>query len=182
MHTLFLLPSPWYDLLEDVADAMRRSGIDVNEALIRAIEVTNDWRYVPGATFIRDRLSPRRDSRLQLRDLCQILNPQPQAQTVIHDLLSWIDRVDLASQSGSQRPPFETERGDPIFPPETTWWITEAGGQKKPPQVLEFDDCLDDDEAEADDHDHEAPDADDSSSSGGQEEQQKDQLRGQEPL
>ena len=163
---------PWYDLLEEVADAWRRTGIDVNEALIRAIEVTNDWRYVPGATYIRDRLSPRRDTFLRLRDLCQVLNPQPQAQTVIHHLLSWIDRVDLASQSGSQRPPFETERGDPIFPPETTWWITEAGGQKKPPQVLEFDDCLDDDEAEADDDDHEAPDADDSSSSDGQEERE----------
>ena len=92
MHTLFLLPSPWYDLLEDVADAWRRNGIDVNEALIRAIEVTNDWRYVPGATFIRDRLSPRRDNFLRLRDLCQILNPQPQARWGYHQSIKLIQQ------------------------------------------------------------------------------------------
>ena len=90
--TIISIPScclSWYDLLEEVAEAWRRAGIDVNEALIRAIEVTNDWRYVPGATFIRDRLSPRRDNFLRLRDLCEVLNPQPAAQKVIHNLLSW---------------------------------------------------------------------------------------------
>ena len=184
--------SSWYDMLEEVAEAMRRDGLDVNEALIRAIEVTNDWRYVPGAAAIRDRLSPRRDNFLRLRDICQVLNPQPAAQAVtgvgrtlanlyyvedplrqsdfellpstwIHNLLAWIDRVDLSSQSGATRPPFETERGEAIFP-DTTWWITEAGGNKEPPPVLEFDDAQDDNEEDADDDKHEADDADDSSS------------------
>ena len=69
-------------MLEEVAEAMRRDGLDVNEALIRAVEVTNDWRYVPGAAAIRDRLSPRRDNFLRLREICQVLNPQPAAQAV----------------------------------------------------------------------------------------------------
>ena len=69
-------------MLEEVAEAMRRDGVDVNEALIRAIEVTSDWRYVPGAAAIRDRLSPRRDKFLRLRDICDVLNPQPAAQKV----------------------------------------------------------------------------------------------------
>ena len=96
-------------------------------------------------------------------------NPTPLDQsgaasiTWIHNLLAWIDRVDLSSQSGAPRPPFETERGEAIFP-DTTWWITEAGGKKEPPPVLEFDDALDDNEEDADDDKHEADDADDSSS------------------
>jgi hypothetical protein len=136
--------------------------MDVSECLSRAVEVTNDWRYTPGAAAIYDRLSSRLDRFLRLRDLAEVLNPQPAAQAVIHDLLAWIDRVDLASETGAPRPPFTTERGDAIFP-DTTWWITDAGGQKAPPPVLEFDDAQDDNEEDEDDDKHEADDPDDSS-------------------
>ena len=81
----------------------------------------------------------------------------------IHDLLAWIDRVDLSSQTGAPRPAFQTQSGDPIFP-ATTWWITDAGGQKQPPSILEFDDAKDDDEEDEDDDKHGAEDADDSCS------------------
>ena len=143
--------------------------MDVSECLSRAVEVTGDWVFASsGAARVCDRLSPRRDGFLQLRELCQVLNPQPQAQTVIHNLLAWIDRVDLAAQTGASRPPFETERGEPIFP-ETTWWITDAGAAslKKAPKTIELDDARDDDQEDDDDDDdddeHEV-DADDSGS------------------
>ncbi len=38
------------------------------------------------------------------KGLNDILNPQPDAQVVIHRLLNWMDRVDLAAQAGDPRP------------------------------------------------------------------------------
>ena len=76
-------------MLEDVCAALRNHGMDVNECLSRAVEVTNDWRFVStGSAKIYDRLSQRRE-HAKLRDLCDILNPQPAAQIVIHHLLAW---------------------------------------------------------------------------------------------
>jgi hypothetical protein len=56
--------------------------MDVSECLSRAVEVTNDF-YVaaPGAAAIWDRLSRRRDF-VKLRELSEVLNPQPAAQSV----------------------------------------------------------------------------------------------------
>ena len=71
-----------YDMLEDVCAALRKQGMDVNECLSRAVEVTNDWRFASsGAAAIYDRLSQRREFA-KLRDLCGVLNPQPAAQSV----------------------------------------------------------------------------------------------------
>ena len=56
--------------------------MDVSEYLSRAVEVTSDF-YVaaPGAAAIWDRLSRRREF-VKLRELSEVLNPQPAAQSV----------------------------------------------------------------------------------------------------
>ena len=54
---------------------------------------------------------------------------------VLMKLLAWIDRVDLSSQRGEPRPPFEDDSGDFIFPPEghedEKWWLTEMSLRKE---------------------------------------------------
>ena len=64
---------------------------------------------------------------MKFRSLADILDPQPEASAVIHRLLDWIDRVDLASQTGVPRPAFATIDGEPIFPPEEErCWLTDV--------------------------------------------------------
>ncbi|MEE3276671.1 MAG: hypothetical protein VX193_02435 [Candidatus Thermoplasmatota archaeon] len=64
---------------------------------------------------------------MKLRKLEEVLNPQPDATVVIHRLLAWMDRVDLATQRGMPRPPFQTPEGEHIFPPEEElWWLTDV--------------------------------------------------------
>ena len=70
---------------------------------------------------------------------------------MIHKPLSWMDRVDVASQHGNARPPFQTLEGDGIFPPEDElWWLTDVSRRAKdeeeqpadedgPPSELEED-------------------------------------------
>jgi hypothetical protein len=55
--------------------------MDVSECLSRAVEVTSDF-YVaaPGAVAVWDRLSRRREF-VNLRELSEVLNPQPAAQS-----------------------------------------------------------------------------------------------------
>ena len=61
------------------------------------------------------------------RDLSEVIEPQPDAIRVIRKLLTWIDAVDLASQNGSARPPFQTAEGESIFPGEDVkWWLTDV--------------------------------------------------------
>ena len=54
---------------------------------------------------------------------------------VLMKLLAWIDRVDLSSQRGEPRPPFEDDSGAFIFPPEghedEKWWLTEMSLRKE---------------------------------------------------
>ena len=52
---------------------------------------------------------------LTQKTLEKILNPQPEAQKVIHRLLDFINRVDLASQHGLPKPAFKTSDGQDIF-------------------------------------------------------------------
>ena len=43
-----------------------------------------------------------------------------------------MDRVDVASQHGSARPPFQTPEGEDIFPPEEElWWLTDVSRRTK---------------------------------------------------
>lgn len=71
---------------------------------------------------------------LKHKMLAEILNPMAEATEVIARLLDFIDRVDVASQAGAPRPPFETVDGGSIFPedPENHWWLTGISKQKLP--------------------------------------------------
>ena len=56
---------------------------------------------------------------------------------MLKELLSWIDRVDRASQvPGSPRPPCRRLDGTPIFPEEGSendlWWLSEIAKRKRP--------------------------------------------------
>ena len=78
-----LLGIPPIDMLEDVAEAWRREGLDVAECLRRAVTITNDFVYEPEHASVLDRIQKRRSGHtrvpVRLRDLCEILNPQPEA-------------------------------------------------------------------------------------------------------
>ena len=125
-----LLGLPPVDLLEDVADALREAGFDVVDCFRLATEVTSEWKYTPGKGEMRDRFTPQRASEFTIpvraRKLAEILNPQPRASIVIHKLLDWIDRVDIASQCNGGKPDFTTAGGGCIFPDDDDpWWLTE---------------------------------------------------------
>ena len=56
----------------------------------------------------------------------ECLNPQPEAHVVFQRVLDWIDRCDVASQTGAPKPEFQTTSGEPIFPEnEEPWWLTD---------------------------------------------------------
>ena len=82
--------------------------------------MTREWVYDREAPRLRDRIKVKFNSQhalpVKLKTLEEILNPQPDAQVVIHRLLDWMDRVDLATQTGDPRPLFQTADGDDIFP------------------------------------------------------------------
>ena len=45
---------------------------------------------------------------------------------VFQRLLDWINRCDVASQTGEPKPSFQTVDGEPIFPEDDDpWWLTD---------------------------------------------------------
>ena len=124
-----LIGIPPRDLLEDVAEALLRERLDVEEYFKKMCAVTNDWQYDRMPARLRDRIKPRRGDTgipLKFRTLHEVLNPMPDATVVIKRLLDWIDRCDLASQAGTVKPVFQTAEGEPIFPAgDEPWWLTE---------------------------------------------------------
>ena len=120
--TLYARGLPPADLLDEVAEAWARAGLDVVECLRSATSVTNEWEYVPGNGDLHSRLARReireRSIPIAHRYLEQVLSPQSRALVVIQTLLAWIDWVDLASQRGSARPAFMAPDGASIFPPK----------------------------------------------------------------
>ena len=45
---------------------------------------------------------------------------------VFQRFLDWIDRCDVASQTGAAKPEFQTTNGEPIFPDnDEPWWLTD---------------------------------------------------------
>ena len=128
-------------MLEDVARAWRAAGLDVAACLQRATTVTNEFIYTHGdGGNLCDRLSPRvisdRTLPVRLRDLSEVLNPQPEAIRVFRMLLTWIESTDLASKRGGERPEFKTLEGEPVFPGEDNkWWLTDVQQRKQPEEV-----------------------------------------------
>jgi hypothetical protein len=126
---------PPIDLLTKIFAGWKAAGYDPVQCLRRCATVTNDFVYHPNPSDLRDRFAPRfvRENTVHVvaRELHEMLNPQPRAAAVIHRLLDWIDRADLASQRGEPKPLFAITKGEPIFPvDEDPWWLTEM--QRKP--------------------------------------------------
>jgi len=132
---------PPLDLLEPVARAWKAAGLDVDACFQKAASVTKEWVYTARAdggdpcTGIASRLHPKYEKErrvaIHLKKLKAVLNAQPDAATVLHGLLDWMDRADQAAQRGEPRPPRSREDGTPLFP-ETAWWLTEMERKKKP--------------------------------------------------
>ena len=126
---LMLVGIPPFDLIDEVAEALVKAGYNVADCFAKATTVTGEWvcasENKPWSERIQPRFLEERTIPLKRKNLGEILNPQPQAACVIQNLLDWIDRVDLASQSGTPRPAFETAEGQCIFPDEP-WWLTDV--------------------------------------------------------
>ena len=135
---------PPKDLWEDVSQAWIRAGLNVDDCWKRTCSVTNEWVYEAGAgplkSRIKQRFSIERSIPLKNRTLAEVLNPQPEASLVMKRLLDWIDRVDMASQTGLPRPAFETEEGEHIFPEgDEPWWLTDLSRRIAPEEKMEGD-------------------------------------------
>ena len=139
---------PPVDLLDDVAQAWFDAGLDVHKCFAKAVQVTDEWTYTHGAADqnacarVARRLVPKHQEErrvpLKLGTLAQTLNPQPQTAKVLHGLLDWIDRVDLASQRGEAPPAPRRSDGAPLFP-DTEWWLTEMERRRPKDDAAESD-------------------------------------------
>ena len=141
-RNLELIGLPPFDLLEDVAQAWREAGYDVDEKFKQAATGTGKWTYEPGTGAISDHIRQKRETVFQMmrRALADCLNPQPVCARVIHRLLDWISRVDEASQNGQERPPFTTVDGEEIFPEEDPlWYLTEIARRAAQEEKAEGD-------------------------------------------
>ncbi len=120
-RNIHLVGLPPRDMLQDVEDAWRAAGLDVDKCWENAVSVTSEWVYTRGPQHISQRIVQKRieERRIPLkhRSLAETLNPMPRAAKVIHELLLWIDSCDEASQRNEQRPPFRQEIFD-----EDLWW------------------------------------------------------------
>ena len=131
-----LLGVPPIDLIEEIGLAFREAGLDVPEQLRACVKVTNEFEYDEKCDRLRDRLKPRRIAATMIpvrnKPLSEVLNPQPQFAKVLHLLLDWIDKCDIASQLGLEKPPCQTESGEKIIPTDENdiWWLTELQCRK----------------------------------------------------
>ena len=148
-----LVGVPPKDLLEDIAAALLGQGVDVDKYFEDVCSVTREWVYNREAPRLRDRIKVKFNNEhafpVKLKALDEILNPQPDAQVVIHRLLDFMDRVDLATQTGAPRPLFQTTDGEDIFPDnDEPWWLTDVsrrapaeeqdpGNEDGPPSEME---------------------------------------------
>ena len=111
-----LIGLPPKDLLEDVANALKKNGYSDIDTFIRWTDVSDEWEYnVRNKRFMQKYIRERQVPMIQ-KTLDEILNPQPIAGRVFLRLLDYIDRVDIASKNGSPRPKFIGDDGEPIFP------------------------------------------------------------------
>ena len=109
-----------------MAKAWEAKGLDVDECFRRAVQVSEEWEYLPTkagrratedvARRLRRKEDARRQVPVRLRTLAEALNPQPETAAVLHRLLGWMDRADRAAQAGQAKPRFETGDGEPYLP------------------------------------------------------------------
>ena len=98
--------------------------------------MTREWVYDKDKPLLKHRIQVKFNNEhttpVKHRKLEDVLNPQPDATVVIHRLLDYMDRVDVATQQGRERPPFKTLEGEDIFPPEDElWWLTDVSRRAK---------------------------------------------------
>ena len=124
-----LLGIPPKDVIEDLGQALVAHGIDVDSFFEAACKVSGEWKYDRSKSRLVDRIDQKycheRAVPLRSRTLAESLNPQPDAHVVFQRLLDWIDRCDVASQLGHEKPEFASD-GNPIFPDDDEpWWLTD---------------------------------------------------------
>ena len=131
-----LLGIPPKDLLEDIAAALHGQGVDVDKYFEDACSVTREWVYDREAPRLRDRIKVKFNNEhalpVKLKALDEILNPQPDAQVVIHRLLDFMDRVDLATQTGDPRPPFKMADSEDVPPAGGECWCLADVSRRAP--------------------------------------------------
>ena len=156
------------DLLEDVAAALNKAGIDIHAFFERACTVTGEWKYDRSKARLKDRIDQKfcneRSVPLKFRTLSECLDAQPEASMVFRRLLEWIDRCDYASQNGLPKPTFETPDGKPIFPEDEddAWWLTDVSRRVAAENIVEAneDGPATDDDGVEDQEEKEVPDDD----------------------
>ena len=130
---------PW-DILEELATALREHGLDVDQVFERSVKCSNEFIYDPCRSGgLKDRFAQKYNNQRTIpitwRCLAATLNPQPLAFSVIKRVLDWIDRCDDASKQNLPAPPFLGTDGSPIFPCEESedymWWVTDASRHRK---------------------------------------------------
>ena len=159
---------PW-DILEELAAALRNHGLDFDQVFERSVRCSNEFIYDPCRSGgLKDRFAQKYNSQRTIpitwRSLSATLNPQPLAFSVIKRVLDWIDRCDEASKQNLPAPPFRASDGGPIFPLEESedylWWVTDASrnqnkdeqkGDEDGPQSSEESEAQDEGERKADD-------------------------------
>ena len=136
-NNFLLVGVPPKDLLEDIAAALLARGVDIDKYFEDSCSVTREWTYDAAAPRLRDRVRVKFNNEhaipVKLKKLEEILNPQPDATVVIYRVLDWMDRVDMASQTGEPRPVFQTLDGQIIFPEgDEPWWLTDVQKRAAP--------------------------------------------------
>lgn len=135
-----LVGLPPFDILDDLAAALRASGLDVDQVFENAVKASGEFIYDPCRSGgLRARFAQRyqkdRAVPITWRCLAATLNPQPLAFSVIRRVLDWIDRCDEASKQNLPAPPLRASDGGPIFPPEESedalWWVTDIKRKEK---------------------------------------------------
>ena len=96
-----------------------------------------------GKAFINIMIKTDPNNKKKKQAPAECLNPQPEAHVVFQRVLDWIDRCDVASQTGAPKPEFQTSSGEPIFPEdEEPWWLTDISrrlGQDAKQQEVDED-------------------------------------------
>ena len=126
---------PPIDMLEDVIQAWRREGLDVDACLKVAAKIIKDWDYKreteddDSTADVFSRLKSHWDYQrrvpLKMKTLAEVLNPQPTTARVLSNLLQWIDDVDRQSVDPEVRAEDPSSAFERIFFQEPNWWLTE---------------------------------------------------------
>ena len=131
-----LVGLPPFDILDDLAIALRAAGLDVDQVFENAVKASGEFIYDPCRSGgLKQRFAQKyqkeRTVPITWRSLAANLNPQPLAFSVIKRVLDWIGRCDEASQQNLPAPPFQAVDGSKIFPDEKSedalWWVREYG-------------------------------------------------------